>query len=73
MFIRLGIETWVIIKAGTKSGEQKKGVNDYGKRYGGCWVLMPLCVLRCISAVVAEGTCVKDFRRQGLCTVGTVG
>jgi hypothetical protein len=47
-----------------------KGMGEWGKRCGDCWVLWPLCVFGCISVVVVEGL-------QGgglwLCIVGTVG
>jgi hypothetical protein len=35
--------------------------------------LWPLCVFGCVSTVVVEGACVRDFRRLEVCTVGTVG
>jgi hypothetical protein len=55
--IRLEIEIWVIVKVAKKEGWEKG--RGWGERYGGCWVLWPLCVFGCISVVV-EGTCVKD-------------
>jgi hypothetical protein len=42
--------------------EGGKGVNRLRKRFGGCWVLWPLCVFVYISVVVVEGACVRDFR-----------
>jgi hypothetical protein len=30
-------------------------------------------MLRCISVVVVEGTCIWDCRGLGLCLVGTIG
>jgi hypothetical protein len=62
MVIRLEIEPWVISKGGNKLGVRK--------RYGGCLVLFPLCMLGCISTVVAEGACVRDCQ---VCSVGIVG
>jgi hypothetical protein len=44
-----------------------------GKRYGGCSILWPFCVFGFITAVVVEGTYVRDSRGLGLCMVGTVG
>jgi hypothetical protein len=71
MVVWLEIETWVIGKGGTKGGGQK-GVSGWEKRYGGCWILWPLCVLGCISAVVVEDACVRDCKGLGVCIVGTV-
>jgi hypothetical protein len=56
MIVWLEIETWVIGKGGTRREERKRGGS--GKSYEGCWVLWPLCVFGCISAVVEEGACV---------------
>jgi hypothetical protein len=63
MVIRLQRETWVIGKGGAK----RRGWG-MGKRYGG-----PYVCLGYISTVVVEGDCVRDYRRLGVCTVGTVG
>jgi hypothetical protein len=41
--------------------------------YGGCWVLWPLSVFVCISAVIVESARVRECKDLGLCIVGTVG
>jgi hypothetical protein len=43
MLVRLDIEIWEIGEGGTKRGV-RRGVGEWGKGYGGCWVLRPLCV-----------------------------
>jgi hypothetical protein len=63
MVIRLDVEIWVNGKCGTKRRR---------KWYGSCWVLWYLSMFVCISVVVVEGVCVRDFRGVGLCTIGTV-
>jgi hypothetical protein len=35
--------------------------------------LWSLCVFGCISVVLVEGACVRDFRGLWLCRVGIVG
>jgi hypothetical protein len=45
-------------------------MGGYVKMYGDCWVLWPLCVFGCISAIV-EGVCFRVCRGLGLCAVGT--
>jgi len=45
----------------------------WGKKYGGCCVLWPLCLFGCISVVVVEGACVRGCMGLGVCTVGIVG
>jgi hypothetical protein len=72
MVVWLKIETWVIGKDGIKMGDRKRR-SGWEKRYVGCWVLWPLCVLGCISTAVMEGACVRNCRGLGLCMVGTVG
>jgi hypothetical protein len=51
MVIRLVIDFGKLIKVVLKR-EVGKGVDKWGRRYGGCWVLWPLCVFGCISVVV---------------------
>jgi hypothetical protein len=50
-----------------------RGVGGRVKEYGGFCILWPLCVFDCISVVLVEGICVRDFRGLELCAVGTVG
>jgi hypothetical protein len=66
MVIRLVIDFGGTGKGGTKR-------SGWVKRYGGFWILWPLCVWGYISVVVVEGVCVRDCRGLGLYTVGTVG
>jgi hypothetical protein len=70
MVIRLVIDFGELVKVVLKRRGGKRG--GWGKRYGGCWVLWPLCELGCISVIVVEGACVRDCRGPELCTVGTV-
>jgi hypothetical protein len=72
IFIRVVIDFGRLIKVELKRGVGK-GVGEWGKRYGDCWVLWPLCVFGCISVVVVEGACVRDCKGLELCTVDTVG
>jgi hypothetical protein len=53
-----------------QKGGWKEGL---GKGYGGCWILWPLCLSECISAVVVEGVCVRNYKSLGICMVSTVG
>jgi hypothetical protein len=59
MVIRLFTNFEELVKVVIK-GELGKRVGRWGKSYGGCWVLWPLCVFGCISVVVVEGACVRD-------------
>jgi hypothetical protein len=70
MVIRLVIDLGKLVKGILRGGEC---VGGWGKRYVGCWVLWPLCVLGYIPIVVVEGACIRDCRELGLCIVGTVG
>jgi hypothetical protein len=68
MVIKLFLDFGELGKVALKRGAGK-GVGGWGKRYGVCWVLWPLCVFGYIS-VVMEGGCVRNCRGLGLCTVG---
>jgi hypothetical protein len=66
--VRLG--EIMVIRLVTDYGELvklalKKGVGGWVKRYGGCWVVWPLCVFGCISVVIVEGVFVRDCRGWG--------
>jgi hypothetical protein len=61
---------WKLVRVVLK-GETGSWVGEWGKQYGGCRVLWPLCVLGCISVLIVEGACVRDCRALGLCKVGT--
>jgi hypothetical protein len=58
MVIGLVIDFGELVKVSQKRGGRKRG--GLVKRYGGCWVLWPLCVFGFISFVVVEGVCVRD-------------
>jgi hypothetical protein len=49
-FVRLAIEICGIRVA--LKGEAGSGVSEWENWCGGCWVLWPFCVFRCISLVV---------------------
>jgi hypothetical protein len=61
-----------LVKVTLKAGAQK-GMGGLGKSYGGCHVLLPLCIFDCICIVVVERACVRDYSGLGLCKVGAVG
>jgi hypothetical protein len=62
MVIKLVIIFGELVKVAQKRGGLEKGMGEWGKRYGGYWVLWPLCVLGYISAVVVEGVCVRHCK-----------
>jgi hypothetical protein len=72
MFVWLEIETLVISKGSTKRGGKHvevcggRSLWAAGLHGTDVWVW-------CVSAVVVEGACVRDFRGMGECMVGRVG